>query len=74
MLRLTFSVDVICQRLEMRTEMATQVQTTDWLSLAEQASTEMDSKRLASLIAQLCNVLDSAHAEKREQLYRVVLN
>ena len=54
--------------------MAPQLQTTDWLSLAEQASTEMDSKKLASLIAQLCNVLDSAHAEKREQLYRVVLN
>ena len=53
--------------------MAPQLQTTDWLSLAEQA-TEMDHKKLASLIAQLCHVLDSANAEERKQLGRVVLN
>jgi len=53
---------------------APQLQTTDWLSLAEQASTEMDHKKLASLTAQLCHVLDSANAEERKQLGRVVLN
>jgi len=55
------------------TLVAPQLQTTDWLSLAEQA-TEMDHKKLASLIAQLCHVLDSANAEERKQLGRVVLN
>ena len=54
--------------------MATQVQAPDWLSLAEQASTEMDSKKLATLIAQLCQVLDSTNAEKSKDLGRVVLN
>jgi hypothetical protein len=56
------------------TLVAPQLQTTDWLSLAEQASTEMDHKKLASLTAQLCHVLDSANAEERKQLGRVVLN
>ena len=38
--------------------MAPQIQTTDWRSIAEQASTEMDSGKLAILVAELCRVLD----------------
>ena len=38
--------------------MAPQIQTTDWRSIAEQASTEMDSGKLATLVAELCRVLD----------------
>lgn len=33
-------------------------QSGDWQAIAEQASKEMDSRKLSSLIAQLCHALD----------------
>jgi hypothetical protein len=38
--------------------MAPNLTNQDWRSLAEQASTEMDSAKLTSLVAELCRSLD----------------
>lgn len=37
---------------------------TDWRSLAEQTSNEMNSAKLATLVAELCRALDSEHIER----------
>ena len=36
----------------------------NWLTLAEEASTEMDSARLRNLVAELCRALDAKHEMK----------
>jgi hypothetical protein len=36
----------------------------DWMSIAEQASKEMDSAKLISLVQQLCSALDAQDRKK----------
>lgn len=36
----------------------------NWLTLAEEASTELDSARLGHLVAELCRALDATHETK----------
>ena len=42
--------------------------TTTWQSLAEQASIEMDGKKLAVLVERLCAALDASRAPRIPQL------
>jgi hypothetical protein len=42
---------------------------TDWRLLAEQTSNEMDSARLAILVAEPCRLLDDEHDKKAQRLH-----
>jgi hypothetical protein len=39
----------------------------DWLHIAEQASEEMDSAKLMTLVSKLCQALDGERQEKSRQ-------
>lgn len=39
----------------------------NWLHIAEQASQEMDSAKLMTLISKLCQAMDGEHEEKSRQ-------
>jgi len=39
----------------------------NWLHLAKQASEEMDSAKLMTLVSELCQAIDGEHQEKSRQ-------
>jgi hypothetical protein len=41
--------------------------TNNWRSIAEKASTEMDGRKLARLIDELCRAIDEEHKDRSHQ-------
>ena len=49
--------------------MAQSIQTSEWKTLAEQASVEMDGDKLQAIVNQLCASLD-AQSQRKPSIYR----
>ena len=49
--------------------MAQSIQTSEWKTLAEQASVEMDGDKLQAVVDQLCAALDAESQRGRPSIY-----